>query len=56
VLIGLPFVIALAVTVLNPAYMRPLWSTSVGHELVGAGVVMLGVGSVILRRIVSFKG
>jgi len=56
VLIGLPFVIALAVTVLNQSYMRPLWTTALGHELVGAGMVMLATGSVILKRIVSFKG
>jgi tight adherence protein B len=56
VLGALPFFIALAVTVINPSYMSVLWSTSTGHELVGAGLGMLAVGGVILKKIVSFRG
>ena len=56
VLIGLPFVVALSVTALNHRYMAPLWGTSSGHELVGAGLTMIAIGSVILRKIVSFRG
>jgi Flp pilus assembly protein TadB len=36
--------------------MTPLWHTSTGHTLVGMALVMLGVGAVILKKIVSFKG
>ena len=55
VLIGLPFFIALAVTVLNPTYMSPLFHTSTGHMLVVLGFVMMGLGSTILNKMVSFK-
>jgi tight adherence protein B len=56
VLGGLPFAIAFLISILNPSYMSPLWHTSSGHEMVGAGFVMLGIGAVFLRKIVSFKG
>jgi tight adherence protein B len=56
VLIGLPFFIAVAITALNPAYMDPLYHTKSGHELVIVGLLMMSFGTVVLRRIVAFKG
>ncbi|HSC50674.1 MAG TPA: VWA domain-containing protein [Gaiellaceae bacterium] len=56
VLIGLPFFIALALTALNPSYMHPLYSTSTGHSLIMGGLVMMVIGSLILKKLVSFKG
>jgi tight adherence protein B len=55
VLIGLPFFIALAVTVINPTYMEPLYHSSTGHMLLVIGFAMMGLGSVILNKMVSFK-
>jgi tight adherence protein B len=56
VLVGLPFFMAVALTALNPTYMSALWSTSTGHTLIGVALGMMAVGSVLLKRIVSFKG
>ena len=56
VLGGLPFAVAILISIISPVYMSPLWHTSIGHDLVGLGFVMLGVGGVLLRRIVSFRG
>jgi tight adherence protein B len=56
VLIALPFFVALAVTVINSEYMRPLYHSSTGHKLMFMGFVMIGIGSLILRKIVSFRG
>jgi tight adherence protein B len=56
VLAGLPFAMSIMITLISPRYMSPLWHTTTGHELIIAGLVMLGIGSVILRKIVSFKG
>lgn len=56
VLAGLPFFIALAVTLISPEYMAPLWHTPTGHNLIALGLVMLTVGSLILKKIVSFRG
>jgi tight adherence protein B len=55
VLIGLPFFIALAIMVINPSYMSPLYHTSTGHLLIVVGVVMMGLGSTLLNKMVSFK-
>jgi tight adherence protein B len=56
VLGGLPFAVAVLISLISPQYMSPLWHTSIGHELVGTGLVMLAIGGVLLRKIVSFKG
>jgi tight adherence protein B len=56
VLFGLPFVLGLAITVVNPKYMAPLYHTGTGHMLMLVGVVMMTFGMLILRKIVSFKG
>jgi tight adherence protein B len=56
VLMGLPFVIALMITAMNSDYMAPLYYTSTGHKLMFVGFVMMGIGSLLLKKIVSFKG
>ena len=55
VLIALPFFIAAALTLINAEYMRPLWHTSTGHKLLAVMAVMMAIGSLILRKIVSFR-
>ncbi|MHB8642635.1 MAG: type II secretion system F family protein [Gaiellaceae bacterium] len=55
-LIGLPFGVALALTAMNAGYMAPLWKTSTGHTLLGVALGMMFVGTVLLKKIVSFKG
>jgi tight adherence protein B len=56
VLIGLPFFVAMAITLLNPSYMDPLYHSSTGHKLIMLGLVMMAFGSLVLRKIVSFRG
>ena len=56
VLVGLPFFIAFAISLLNRQYMEPLFHTSTGHKLIVIGVFMMTIGSLMLRKIVSFKG
>jgi tight adherence protein B len=56
VLVGLPFFIALVVTMMNPSYMAPLYHTSSGHKLIATGIAMLIIGSLMLKKTVSFKG
>jgi len=56
VLIGVPFFMAVTITMINPAYMHPLYHTHTGHLLVITGLVMMVVGSAILKKIVSFRG
>lgn len=56
VLVGLPFFIAVVVTLMNPVYMSPLWHTSSGNWMLAGGLAMIAVGSSMLKKIVSFKG
>jgi tight adherence protein B len=56
VLVGLPFFVAFAITLLNPSYMDPLYHTSTGHTLIMIGLVMMAFGSLILKKLVSFRG
>jgi len=56
VLIALPIFLAMLLTAVNHKYMRPLFFSSAGHTLIIVGLVAMSIGSVILRKIVSFKG
>ena len=56
VLVGLPFFVGFAMTVLNPTYMQPLYHSSTGHTLIMIGLVMMAFGSLILKKLVSFRG
>ena len=56
VLVGVPFFMIGAITLMNPEYMEPLYHTSTGHKLLILGVVMISLGTLFLRKIVSFKG
>jgi tight adherence protein B len=56
VLCGIPFFILGTSTLVNPEYMDPLYHTSTGHKLMILGLVMMAVGSLMLKKIVSFRG
>ena len=56
VLVALPFFIGAAITFINPTYMDPLYHSHVGHMLIYSGLAMMAFGSLILKKIVSFKG
>ena len=56
VLVGLPFVVGTAIYAINREYMEPLLQTPTGHKLILLIFVMMGIGSAVLKKIVSFKG
>jgi tight adherence protein B len=56
VLVGLPIFLAAVLTMMNATYMSPLYHTSSGQQLLVAGVVGIGIGSLFLKKIVSFRG
>lgn len=55
-LVAIPFFIAGMVWLTNKSYMDPLFHTHIGHLLLLVGMMMMGIGSLILKKIVSFKG
>jgi tight adherence protein B len=55
-LIGIPFFIGGVITLLNRTYMAPLYQTSTGQIMIVLALVMMAIGSLILKKIVSFRG
>jgi tight adherence protein B len=55
VLTGIPVVLLLLLTSINPAYMHPLYSTAIGKTLLFVAVVMVIAGSLVIKRIVNIK-
>jgi tight adherence protein B len=56
VLVGLPFLVFAAIFLINRDYISPLVETSTGHKMVAATLVMMTLGSLMLKKIVSFRG
>ncbi len=56
VLLAMPFLMGLAIFALNPSYMSILFTSSAGKFLIGTSLVMMAIGGMIIRKIVSFKG
>jgi tight adherence protein B len=56
VLVGLPFFVFGAIFLINRDYISPLVTTSTGHKMIAATAVMMTVGSLMLKKIVSFRG
>ena len=55
-LVAIPFFIAGMVSLTNKSYMDPLFHTHLGHLLLFVGLTMMAIGSLILKKIVAFKG
>jgi tight adherence protein B len=55
-LVAIPFFIAGMIELTNKGYLSPLFNTSLGHILLFVGMAMMAIGSLILKKIVSFKG
>jgi tight adherence protein B len=51
----LPVFLAAAISLFNPSYMSPLFSTTGGEVLVTLAIVMVVAGSLIIKRIVNIK-
>jgi len=56
VLVGLPFFLTFFIMLINPEYMAPLFDTGVGNAMIAVGLVSIALGSLMLRKVVSFKG
>ncbi len=51
----LPIVLLMILSVVNPAYMRPFFTTTYGHILLLVGVCMEAIGFLVIRKIVDIK-
>jgi tight adherence protein B len=55
ILILIPFVIALALSVLNPVYIKTLFVDPVGKALVAFALLMMAIGIVVMKRMIQIK-
>jgi tight adherence protein B len=52
---ALPVFLIIAISVISPAYMRPLLETGAGNAMLVLAVVLITTGSLIIKRIVNIK-
>jgi len=52
VLLLLPFGLGLVIMATNPSYLTPLVETTVGRILIGAGLLLMVIGTIWIRRII----
>jgi len=55
ILMLLPFVIALVLFVVSPAYISKLFAEPLGWAMIGAGAIMLAIGGVWMAKIINLK-
>ncbi len=55
VLIGLPFILLLLLTQINPGYVEILWTDPRGQKLSAFGLVMMFLGAICIRKIINIK-
>ncbi|SEK09875.1 type II secretion system F family protein [Paraburkholderia diazotrophica] len=48
----LPFAMALLISILNPGFLRVLWTDSAGIKMVGGALVMMAWGVIWMRKII----
>jgi tight adherence protein B len=54
-LMGMPPIIVTVMMVLNPTFIRPLFSDPIGHTLLVAGITLQTVGYFVIRKIIRIQ-
>lgn len=52
---GMPFVIAFAISGINPNYMKPLFTPPWGYTLIGIALFMQLLGAIVIKKIVTIE-
>jgi tight adherence protein B len=52
---AIPLVLLAAITLLNPAYVSPLFHRPAGQALLAVAIVMVAAGSLVIRKIVDIE-
>lgn len=55
ILMALPVGIVAMLMVVNPTYMTPMVTSPLGWTMIGASVVLMGIGALWLRKIIDIK-
>jgi tight adherence protein B len=51
----LPLGLLLVITLVNPTYMKPLFSHGSGRVMIAVGAMMIVSGSLVIKKIVNIK-
>jgi tight adherence protein B len=51
---ALPFVIAGGMMIVNPTYLIPMWETKMGNVLLVGSAVWMGMGVLVMRKMINF--
>ncbi|MDP9158848.1 MAG: type II secretion system F family protein [Acidobacteriota bacterium] len=54
-LMGLPPLIVIVMLIMNPGFIRPLFSDPIGHTLIVAGITLQTVGYFVIRKIIQIE-
>jgi tight adherence protein B len=54
-LIALPFVITIALYVLNPIYVKTLFSDPMGRIMIAYALLMMVIGILVMKRMITIK-
>jgi tight adherence protein B len=54
-LMGMPPIIVTVMMILNPGFIKPLFSDPIGHTLVVAGITLQTVGYFVIRKIIKIQ-
>ncbi|AZV18013.1 MULTISPECIES: type II secretion system F family protein [unclassified Mesorhizobium] len=52
---ALPFIVAFLVYLSSPAYLMPLFNTSVGNLILGCSAVWMSIGILVMRKMMNFE-
>ncbi len=52
---AMPFLVSLAIYLLNPAYIMLLWTEPLGNVILFGGLTWMGIGVFIMKQMVSFE-
>jgi len=53
ILMGMPFAIAFLISIVSPSYLVPLFHTQMGWMLLGTGLVLMSMGGLILKKLIT---
>jgi len=51
---ALPFLVAVLTFITSPNYIMPLFTTGVGHLILGISAVWMGIGILVMRKMINF--
>ena len=51
----LPFALALVINLVNPGFLKVLWTDPLGLKLVGGALVMMVLGTWCMRKIIRIR-